>query len=168
MKFRPTLSHVVTAIMVVTLCCAIWKLFSNYNNTSTLLFYKNGDHIPSAIWRTVPDPKRTVLLVNRSGCEFCTASMKFYVQMVTAASAAGVEVVSVTPEDSDTNHKYLDSHDVHVTRIVQLKDTPLKVAATPTLIIMDQSKMVLGAWVGQLDKDGEQNVLHVVNSGVRQ
>jgi hypothetical protein len=41
----------------------------------------------------------------------------------------------------------------------------LRVSATPTLIVLDQSKTVLGAWVGKLSSDDEDKVLHLVRSG---
>ena len=41
----------------------------------------------------------------------------------------------------------------------------LKISATPTLIVLDQSKTVLGAWVGQLNSADEDKVLHLVRSG---
>jgi len=113
----------------------------------------------------MPDAKRTVVVINRSGCHFCTASMPFYAKLVRVAADAGAEVISVTPEDKTANERYLDSHHVHVDRVVELKDTPLRVSGTPTLIVMDQSKTVLGAWVGELPSEDEQRVLRLIQSG---
>ena len=165
MRFRPTLGQLAHVLMIVTLCIALWKLVARENGNKPWTTYKHGDHLASTIWRTMPDAKRTVVVVTRSECGFCTASMPFYGDLVRVAASSGVEVVSVTPEDNATNQRYLESHGVHVSRTIQLKDTPLKVLGTPTLIVMDQSKMVLGAWVGKLVSDDQEKVLQLVRSG---
>src|SRR5271156_1561788 len=141
--------------MIVTLCISVWKVLTPESNNRPWT-YKRGDHIASLIWQTMPDARPTVVLVNRSGCHFCTASMPFYAELVRVAADVGAEVVSVTPEDTETNKQYLDLNHVQVDRIVRLKDTPLKVSGTPTLIVVDRSKTVLGAWVGELASDDEQ------------
>jgi thiol-disulfide isomerase/thioredoxin len=148
--------------MIVTLCIALWKLFVHDKKSFT---YKTGDHIARSIWQTMPDAKRTVVIAERSECAYCRASMPFYAELVRAAGDAGVEVVSVTSDDKATHQRFLDANHVHVGRIIPLTDTPLKVSATPTLIVLDQSKTVLGAWVGQLSSDEENKVLHLVRSG---
>jgi len=113
----------------------------------------------------MPDAKRTVVIVERAECPYCKASMPFYAKLVRAADDVGVEVVSVTPDDKAANQRYLDENKVHMDRIIQLKDTPLRVLGTPTLIVLDQNKTVLGEWVGELSSDDEGKVLHLVRSG---
>ncbi len=88
--------------------------------------------------------------------------MPFYARLSATADEAGMEVVSVTSDDTTTHKRYFDDNHVHVDRVVQLKDTPLRVFATPTLILLDQRKTVIGAWVGQLPSDDEAKVLHLV------
>lgn len=161
-KFRPTLSQVTHVLMIVVLCVALWKLLFHGNRPFT---YKSGDHIAGSIWRSMPDAKRTVVIAERAECGFCRASMPFYARLTRVANAANVEVVSVTTDDKVEHQRYLDQNKVHMDRIVQLKDTPLKVSGTPTLIVLDQSKTVLGAWVGQLAPDDQEKVLHLVKSG---
>jgi thiol-disulfide isomerase/thioredoxin len=148
--------------MIVTLCIALWKLLIHDKKPFA---YKRGDHIARTIWQTMPDAKRTVVIVDRAECAFCRASMPFYAKLVRAADDAGVEVVSVTSDDKATHQRYLDANHVHMDRIIELTDTPLKVSGTPTLIVLDQSKTVLGAWVGELTSREEDKVLHLVRSG---
>jgi thiol-disulfide isomerase/thioredoxin len=148
--------------MIVTLCFALWKLF--IHNDKKTFAYKSGDHIARSIWQTMPDAKRTVVIAERAECGYCRASMPFYVKLVSAANDAGVEVVSVTSDDGVTHQHYLEANKIHMDRIIQLKDTPLKVSATPTLIVMDQRKTVLGAWVGELSLQDEDKVLHLIRS----
>jgi hypothetical protein len=165
MRHRPTLGQATHLLMIVTLCIALWMLFVHGKRPSTYNAYKRGDHIARSIWQTMPDSKRTVVLVDRAECAFCTASMPFYAKLVRAATAAGVEVVSVTSDEKALHQHYLDANHVHVDRIIQIKDTPLNVSATPTLIVLDQSKTVLGAWVGELGANDEDKVLQLVHSG---
>ena len=125
--------------MIVTLCIALGKLLINYNKKP--FTYKSGDHIARTIWQTMPDAKRTVVIIDRAECAFCRASMPFYARLVHAADDAGVEVVSVTSDDKSMHQRFLDGFHVHVARIIQIKDTPLRASATPTLIILDQNKI---------------------------
>lgn len=113
----------------------------------------------------MPDAKRSVVIVDREECAYCRASMPFYARLVHAADESGVEVVNATPDDKAVHQRYLDANHVHVNRIIRLADTPLRVSATPTLIVLDQSKMVLGAWVGELSSEDEDKVLYLVRSG---
>jgi hypothetical protein len=91
--------------------------------------------------------------------------MPFYTRLVRVANNAGVEVVSVTTDDMVTHQNYLNTFQLKVDRIIQLQNTPLKVSGTPTLIVLDQSKTVLGAWVGELTPDDEAKVMHLVAAG---
>jgi peroxiredoxin len=91
--------------------------------------------------------------------------MPFYARLVRVTDEAGVEVVSVTSDDKVAHQHYLDEYHLHVDRIIRLSDTPLRVSATPTLIVLDQAKTVLGAWVGELTSEDEDKVLHLVRSG---
>jgi hypothetical protein len=162
LRRRPTLGQITHILMIVTLCIALSKLLIHIDKKP--FTYKTGDHIARTIWQTMPDAKRTLVIVERAECSFCKASMPFYAKLIPAAVDAGMEVVSVTPDDAAAHQRYLDANRVRVNRIVQLKDTPLKVSETPTLIVLDQSKTVLGAWVGQLSLNEEDKVLHLVRS----
>src|SRR5487761_877438 len=109
--------------MIVTLCVALWKILSHDQRPFA---YKSGDHIARTIWQTMPDAKRTVVVVERAECGFCRASMPFYARLVRAANDSGVEVVSATSDDKAANQRFLAANKVHMDRIIQLKDTPLK------------------------------------------
>lgn len=151
--------------MIVTLCVALWKILIHDRTSNTHFVYKRGDHIARAIWQTMPDAKRTVVIAERAECPYCAASMPFYASLVRAANQAGVEVVSVTPDSRATNQSFLESHHVYVDRIIRLSNTPLRVFATPTLIVLDKNKVVLGAWVGELPPKDEHKVLQLIRSG---
>lgn len=154
-----TLDRFTHLLMILTLGFALWKLLVHSRSDFS---YKPGDTIARSIWRTMPESKRTLIIVDRADCAFCRASMPFYVRLTTSARDAGLEVVSVTPDNPVGHQSYLDANHVHVDRTIQLKDTPLRVSGTPTLILLDQSKTVLGAWVGELSTDEESKVFHLI------
>ena len=54
---------------------------------------------------------------------------------------------------------------MQLNRIIKLTATPLRVSAIPILIALDQSKTVLGSWVGKLASNDEDKVLQLVRSG---
>jgi hypothetical protein len=72
---------------------------------------------------------RTLLLVTKSTCRFCTESMGLYRRF-----PKDLKVIAITPESPDTNRDYLRSNAVHFDSILRLEQTRLRINATPVLL----------------------------------
>lgn len=113
--------------------------------------------LPDADWE---GNGRTLLLVLHKGCRFCTASAPFYQRLVSDAAGRGsVRLIAVLPEGVEEGRDYLKGLGVSITDVRQATPTSLGVRGTPTLILTDNHGVVTKSWAGQLDAEGEGQVL---------
>jgi thioredoxin-related protein len=107
----------------------------------------------------------TLIMVLRSGCQYCTDSMPFYNRLARKVKEGQakrqLQLVVVSRDDAEQTGRYLRTHDLNVQLTVPL--TPalaqtLRVPGTPVLIHVDRTGMVKNVWVGKLDPDGENDV----------
>jgi thioredoxin-related protein len=129
--------------------------------------YKAGDSIDDGGHLGLSQANMTMLLVTRSGCHYCSASMPFYRRMAEAAGSAGVRLVGATAEPISENQSYLASNRVPVREVVSIAETKIKASATPTLILVRRNGQVVNSWVGQLPEAREKEVLQALNGGVQ-
>ena len=102
--------------------------------------------------------EKTILVVTRSTCGFCTQSMPFYRTL----AASRVPIIGLAAEDLETNRRYFAQYEVPVTRVVDLRSTGLRFSSTPTLLVVDAKRKVLGYWRGALDAKGEAEVMAAI------
>ena len=113
--------------------------------------------LPAADWSS---HEQTVVMVLREGCRFCTASAPFYQKLVQAAAKSpGVHLMAVLPQEIPQGKKYLDTLGVPVVDVQHAELASLKIAGTPTLLLVDRGGVVKNVWVGQLTNQGEADVL---------
>jgi hypothetical protein len=120
--------------------------------------YQPGDRI---------DTKRIKLngpglvLVTRSTCPACSASLPFY-QKLTPATIA-----PVAAEPVELNRQYLASAGITSALPVSLEASGLTVPAVPTLIAVNSQGQVIRAWRGKLTEKQEQEVIATIQGGLR-
>jgi len=68
-------------------------------------------------------------------------------------------MVAVIPGEKSETVRYLTDHGVLADDVINTSLDDLKVASTPTLLLVDQSGIVKGAWVGKLDEKREKEVV---------
>lgn len=105
--------------------------------------------------------KRTLVMVLSTSCRYCTESAPFYQRLAREKSGRDdVGLVAVLPQGVEESRKYLDANGVAVTDVRQAQPGAVRVAGTPTLIIVDSAGAVVDSWVGKLPPDKEQEVLN--------
>ncbi len=113
--------------------------------------------LPAADWS---GHEKNVVMVLREGCHYCSASAPFYQKLVHAAEKApGVHLMAVLPQEPPQAKKYLEKLGVTVGDVQQAPLGSLKIAGTPTLLLVDRAGVVKNVWVGQLDGQGQADVL---------
>lgn len=98
-------------------------------------------------------PKATLVLVLSTHCPFCASSMPFYRRVVaSAAKTEDLRVVAVMQQDLKESAGYLRQHgiDPSTIGIHENRQLHLTVAATPTVLLLDQTDRIVGMWVGSL------------------
>jgi hypothetical protein len=68
-------------------------------------------------------------------------------------------MVAVIPGEKAETVRYLTDHGVLADDVINTSLDDVKVAATPTLLLIDQSGYVKSAWVGKLDESREKEVV---------
>jgi hypothetical protein len=124
--------------------------------------YAKGDTLP--VVAGLPNPSRnTMLVVVRSGCRYCDASMDFYKQLLASSPKEAVLFVSYEPVDRTT--QYLSSHGITGAQVTSVPDRSLKVPGTPSIVMIDPARRVQGVWIGKLSTDQEKEVLQAWPAG---
>ena len=103
----------------------------------------------------------TLIVALSENCRFCQDSMPFY-RTLTAMAAENVQIVVAAPPHEPDIGAYLASEYVRPDDIVFPAVGVLPVTGTPTLMIADSTGLVTHSWVGQLNSDGEGEVLHAL------
>ena len=107
----------------------------------------------------------TLILFERSGCQYCTHSMPFYESLSSTLDRSRVQFVAASVEMKDVSEQYLHSHSVIPDFVVQLPSTrSYPIHGTPTLVLVDNAGKVRDSWVGVLDADGEPEVKDAILS----
>jgi thioredoxin-related protein len=121
--------------------------------------YKSGEKIADSPSLDFRDAKRTLVLFESSTCHFCNESLGFYSRLASLAHKNGTRIVALTFEDTGVNKSFLATHGVEPDAVLALKDTKLKVFATPTLILVKNDGTVVASWVGKLPAQKESEVI---------
>lgn len=108
----------------------------------------------------------TLLLVVASTCRYCTESMPLYLRLSQQRQASGLQVVAVGHEPAPVLTKYLSQHLVNVDSVVSIAPGALNVQGTPTMILVDSQRKVLGVWRGAL-RERERDVEREIGLAVR-
>lgn len=102
---------------------------------------------------------KTLAIVIRSNCKFCTDSMPFYRRLQAALekapSDAGLVALCVEPVEACRRYLYEHSLDIDAASIVGID---FRVGGTPTLFIVDRQRKVLASWMGRQNAAGEAEI----------
>ncbi|MDX6560001.1 MAG: hypothetical protein QOF72_3050 [Blastocatellia bacterium] len=100
----------------------------------------------------------TLVMVLQKGCRFCEESAPFYQRLQEQRSGPQPRLLAVTPGDRAETVRYLTDHGILADDVVNSSLADIRIAATPTLLLVDQAGRVRNAWVGKLDEKGEKEV----------
>jgi thioredoxin-related protein len=106
--------------------------------------------------------KSTLLLVLRSTCVFCTASMPLYREIMSERSPATLRMIAVGAEPTETMRGYLKQHGVTVDDVFTTHGNPLSIIGTPTLLLVDKNGILRHQWIGRLPDAKGRQVLDII------
>jgi peroxiredoxin len=117
--------------------------------------------VPGVNWSS---NDKTVVLVLKAGCRYCTESAGFYQTLTRAAAESGkAHVLAVTPHEPGLARKYLDSLRLPIEDVRRANLGALNVSGTPTLILLDRNGVVRSVWEGKLPPKQESEVLRRIS-----
>lgn len=104
----------------------------------------------------------TLLMVLQKGCRFCEASAPFYRRIHENRSGVEPRMLVLVPGEEAETSRYLSDLKIPSDGIVSASLASVNVAATPTLLLIDQTGHIKDVWVGKLDPDREKEVIQKV------
>ncbi len=117
-----------------------------------------GVYVDESLGIDFQQAKTTLVLALREGCPACEASIPFY-QRLTGSDVPDVQVVVAVQAHETEIASYLASREIKPDSVVFLTDPyQLPIVATPTLILVDQDRLVTHTWIGLLSRDAEEEV----------
>jgi hypothetical protein len=108
-----------------------------------------------------PQQRNSLVLALSTSCHFCKESLPFYKDL-TERSAGRLNVVAVLPQPAHEAQTYIQAATIKATQVVSADLDSIGVSATPTVLLLDSSGKVRGAWVGLLDDKAQKKLLAVV------
>jgi len=148
---------VLTCIVVSGAFLQRWLVVPRQAGAPLLPTYEVGEHITPPTGVQFDVHANTVLLYLSSSCRFCTASMPFYAKLASARNEGDFEIVVVGSEPRESLTAYVLQHGLDAGGIVSVARGSFKSSGTPTVVIVDRSGRVQGAWTGLLG-DQEREV----------
>jgi len=125
-----------------------------------------GDQLPALRGFQWSDHNRTLVLALKDGCVYCDNSMPFYRRLATLQDGrqAGAFLIAAVPDSSEKAKEMMERHNLSVPVVAESRLNTLKVAGTPTLILVDKQGKVLKVWVGVLSVASEDEVIRRIRS----
>jgi hypothetical protein len=121
--------------------------------------YANGFTIKDTSALGFNRAPRTLILITRSSCHYCSQSMPFYQRLAKAAHTKGVRVLGVTQEELSVNKAYLNAYGLYPDDVASGKDNSILWYRTPTLLLVSRTGVILNSWVGLLADEKQRGVL---------
>jgi peroxiredoxin len=129
--------------------------------TAQTTAFKIGDRAEELPGVRYQESTGTIVLYLRSTCSFCTNSMPFYRTLSERAGVSkGVRLVAVSPEDRSRLSDYIQAHQLRVDEAVTFSGARVP---TPTLVLVDTTGVIRGAWVGQQEPSGENEIVRTID-----
>lgn len=101
----------------------------------------------------------TLILALSTTCHFCSESAPFYRRLVNETQGKHIVILALLPESPEDAHGFLAKLDIPIRDVRQFPIKTLGVAATPTLILVNEEGKVKSVWLGKLEPDKENEVL---------
>ena len=111
----------------------------------------------------------TLVMVLRHDCHFCAESVPFYksLRKRPAKTAGTTQFVVLTGDDHETAMHFVETSDLPVDDVVTVardRLQELRVAGTPTLLLVDHTGLIQRVWLGKLDSNHEAEVRTLVGA----
>jgi hypothetical protein len=158
-------ANVAVIVIAVAVCAVIVRQYV-LKPQPTSVGVKAGDHLG-----TVPIDwgkyNRTLVLAMRVGCEFCEKSAPFYRRLLDLERKGEINahIVAAFPDDSQSTRTFLASEGMaKIDAVSGVSPSSLRVAGTPTAILVSNAGRVLKVWLGLLSQQGQENLTTAIEA----
>ena len=157
--------QIVVCLVILALAANVYYTRSRLGATEQRGRLAVGSKLPPLPGVSYASRPLTLVLFQRSTCQFCTQSMPLYASLAQTIDRNRIQFVSASPEDKSVSERYLQQHNVSLDAIVQLDAAvSYPIEGTPTMVLVDKDGTVRHSWVGLLDAQSEKDVKHALLS----
>ncbi len=164
---------VVTAVLALLLLATMirvagWPYFikRGWVTDRSRASYAEGDHIDldAAVYTRAA---HTVILFARSNCGACEAAMPFHQSLVTLIAAhPTARIVLVSPIDRTRELPYAHALGLGDDALVPWPTPAPRVQAAPTIVLVDRTGLILGAWEGASTDAARQEITAAITKTI--
>ena len=168
---RKMLDYAVNVATIVLAASAVWLVLGKGNGSLNGTaapprpsLYEAGDEIPSIEGVDFKAADKTLLVVMKSDCPYCTASSEFYRRLLDEREGhkKGVQILFVGTDIDQRFDQYLGENRLPTASIVRVSSGQLKIRGTPTILLVDKAQRVEKVWEGKVPPQIENEVVKVV------
>ena len=106
----------------------------------------------------------TLVLVLSSQCQYCLDDLPFYKQLSAFRKSSGdsIHLVAVLPERTSSAREFLNNAGMGADDVLSMTPRRLGVQLLPTLLLLDREGKLEQFWVGELNRNQQEEVLAVL------
>jgi hypothetical protein len=165
-KVELTANVLIIVVAVLLVGVMVQKYFFNGNsstNPPTRLQPTVGAKVNLPEVDLSAQPK-TLILVLRKDCRFCTESAPFYQRLQQESTQnKHIKLIAVLPGNIEESSAYLNGLGINNIEVKQSPLSNLQTSGTPTLILTGDKGEVTNFWIGKLPADKEDEVIKQLN-----
>ena len=123
---------------------------------------EKGQQLPSINAVNYENSTRTLLIALNTECEHCTKQLPFYTRITQRVRQDEIQIVALFPNVQERVQRYAREHSFNMNVKDSVDFSQFHVAATPTLILLDQEGRVMDFWVGEIPLEEQGRVLESI------
>lgn len=120
------------------------------------VFVGVGDEVSLPNQGSVRSP--TILLISSPDCPYCRASSAFHGDLFKSAKMHGIPMYVAVPKVQKAEG-YLSSAGLSAAHKIEWHDLHVHIRGTPTLLMMDENRVVRRIWIGMVSKQRMSEIL---------
>lgn len=122
---------------------------------------QKGQQLPAISGIDYRASASTLLVAMSTKCVYCTQNIPFYNQLADMKNTGKVSLrtVALFPNSDNEVQHYVQQHQLKIDHKSSVDFGQLKLAGTPTMILVDENGRVTNFWVGALKPDAQQQFL---------
>lgn len=123
---------------------------------------QKGQQLPTIPGVDYPDATSTLLIAMSTKCDYCTQSIPFYNQLADLKNNGKISLraVALFPNSNGEVQRYARQYQLKIDHKSSIDFGQLRLAGTPTMILVDQNGRVVNFWVGALKPEAQQQFLN--------
>jgi hypothetical protein len=124
---------------------------------------EKGQQLPRLPAIAYKPTRATMLIALDTECKHCIEALTFYKEIARAAKP-NLQVIAVFPNANKAVQQYAERHELGFATQSFVDLSQLNIAATPTLILVDNEARVIDFWIGGGSPDTQSSIIRTLSA----